>query len=80
MTTPRAALSAPGRLLFDEQLHPFVGPCPINAEGECDRYLAEPHETCRAFVCSACGHRRPWCFGGGDDDRCDACWAGEVAS
>lgn len=38
-----------------------------------------PHCGCtvpcqRSFTCLKCQHVRPYCFGAGDSDECDACW------
>lgn len=76
MSAPRATSSPAGRLLFDEQRHPFTGSCPAHRDGKCHGDHAEPDSTCPAYVCSGCGERRPWCFGGHPDERCDACVAG----
>lgn len=76
MTAPRATSAAPGRLLFDEQRHPFSGRCPAHIDGACHDPYGDGTGQCHAFVCSQCGERRPWCFGGHPDERCDACFAG----
>jgi hypothetical protein len=47
--------------------------CPAYQRGTCRRPY-EGGELCQTFVCPQCGRRVPWCFGGTDDERCDACW------
>jgi len=50
--------------------------CPAYADGVCRRdYAEEGAGYCRTFECSQCGQLVPWCFGGSEDERCDACYA-----
>ncbi len=51
--------------------------CPAFQRGTCRRPY-EGGELCQTFVCSQCGYRVPWCFGGTEDERCDACWSKQL--
>ena len=49
--------------------------CPAYADGECRKEHHQVAGKCVTFRCSECKRIVPWCYGGSEDNRCNACWA-----